>query len=111
PVTTEDLRVAGRVFFFQAEDGIRDFHVTGVQTCALPILCCSAMSSMLHQAAATTKGDEMAAAEGPVHQRSGSVDGGRRSPTACCAETDSFFAEWSAVDEPGALARLKWFRI
>src|SRR5690606_41002944 len=26
------------VFFFQAEDGIRDSHVTGVQTCALPIL-------------------------------------------------------------------------
>src|SRR5436309_12059102 len=25
------------VFFFQAEDGIRAFHVTGVQTCALPI--------------------------------------------------------------------------
>src|SRR5690606_40750340 len=24
-------------FFFQAEDGIRDFHVTGVQACALPI--------------------------------------------------------------------------
>src|SRR5690606_40567182 len=24
-------------FFCQAEDGIRDFHVTGVQTCALPI--------------------------------------------------------------------------
>src|SRR5690606_40927518 len=24
-------------FFFQAEDGIRGFHVTGVQTCALPI--------------------------------------------------------------------------
>src|SRR5690606_40476631 len=24
-------------FFFQAEDCIRDFHVTGVQTCALPI--------------------------------------------------------------------------
>src|SRR5690606_39977540 len=24
-------------FFFQAEDGIREFHVTGVQTCALPI--------------------------------------------------------------------------
>src|SRR5690606_39837960 len=30
------LRLA--FFFFQAEDGIRDFHVTGVQTCALPIL-------------------------------------------------------------------------
>src|SRR2546427_8015467 len=25
------------VFFFQAEDGIRDLTVTGVQTCALPI--------------------------------------------------------------------------
>src|SRR5690606_41118417 len=24
-------------FFFQADDGIRDFHVTAVQTCALPI--------------------------------------------------------------------------
>src|SRR5690606_40550462 len=30
-------------FFFQAEDGIRDFHVTGVQTCALPI--CASTSS------------------------------------------------------------------
>src|SRR5215217_9018156 len=26
-------------FFFQAEDGIRDIGVTGVQTCALPICC------------------------------------------------------------------------
>src|SRR5690606_6639053 len=29
------------LFFFQAEDGIRDFHVTGVQTCALPIFSVS----------------------------------------------------------------------
>src|SRR5688572_31612771 len=27
-------------FFFQAEDGIRDLTVTGVQTCALPICAC-----------------------------------------------------------------------
>src|SRR5688572_33079470 len=27
-------------FFFQAEDGIRDLTVTGVQTCALPIWAC-----------------------------------------------------------------------
>jgi len=27
-------------FFFQAEDGIRDRDVTGVQTCALPIYTC-----------------------------------------------------------------------
>src|SRR5690625_4558108 len=26
------------LFFFQAEDGIRDGHVTGVQTCALPVV-------------------------------------------------------------------------
>src|SRR5690606_10098957 len=31
------LCVVFRFFFFQAEDGIRVFHVTGVQTCALPI--------------------------------------------------------------------------
>src|SRR2546430_5876076 len=30
-------RVTSFVFFFQAEDGIRDLTVTGVQTCALPI--------------------------------------------------------------------------
>src|SRR2546426_8338673 len=28
---------SGFFFFFQAEDGIRDYKVTGVQTCALPI--------------------------------------------------------------------------
>src|SRR5690606_40514052 len=35
---------------FQAEDGIRDFHVTGVQTCALPIFCrrdCEAGDALL----------------------------------------------------------------
>src|SRR2546430_13724317 len=32
-------------FFFQAEDGIRDLTVTGVQTCALPIFFYTAGSS------------------------------------------------------------------
>src|SRR2546430_5595911 len=36
-VMLQDLSVAIQVFFFQAEDGIRDLTVTGVQTCALPI--------------------------------------------------------------------------
>src|SRR5215510_15209651 len=31
------LQLLPPVFFFQAADGIRDGHVTGVQTCALPI--------------------------------------------------------------------------
>src|SRR5256885_12059922 len=33
-----DVRTNHHSFFFQAEDGIRDYKVTGVQTCALPIL-------------------------------------------------------------------------
>src|SRR5580693_4403491 len=33
------------IFFFQAEDGIRDGTVTGVQTCALPILCAANTAS------------------------------------------------------------------
>src|SRR5439155_18387548 len=32
-----DAGSSGVLFFFQAEDGIRGGHVTGVQTCALPI--------------------------------------------------------------------------
>src|SRR5205807_6849193 len=32
-------------FFFQAEDGIRDYKVTGVQTCALPISSSKSYSS------------------------------------------------------------------
>src|SRR2546429_5866193 len=35
------------MFFFQAEDGIRDVAVTGVQTCALPISCPISTSCML----------------------------------------------------------------
>src|SRR5256885_1584750 len=33
------MRFCHFFFFFQAEDGIRDYKVTGVQTCALPICC------------------------------------------------------------------------
>src|SRR2546430_12952663 len=35
---TRSERWSSGSFFFQAEDGIRDLTVTGVQTCALPIL-------------------------------------------------------------------------
>src|SRR2546430_13124161 len=35
------------IFFFQAEDGIRDLTVTGVQTCALPILDRLVLSALL----------------------------------------------------------------
>src|SRR5207253_3265350 len=35
-------------FFFQAEDGIRDGHVTGVQTCALPISWTARLNFLRH---------------------------------------------------------------
>src|SRR5205807_7435277 len=37
PPRPRRVGAAGGRFFFQAEDGIRDYKVTGVQTCALPI--------------------------------------------------------------------------
>src|SRR5204863_5399161 len=45
-------------FFFQAEDGIRDLYVTGVQTCALPICTsesaiCATMKAALNRRLAT----------------------------------------------------------
>src|SRR5256885_9133401 len=36
-MTLRPVALVGVVFFVQAEDGIRDYKVTGVQTCALPI--------------------------------------------------------------------------
>src|SRR5256885_3983192 len=41
------LHVGVHCFFFQAEDGIRDYKVTGVQTCALPILLGEALGVTL----------------------------------------------------------------
>src|SRR5256885_6475666 len=52
---TERWRLGVRGFFFQAEDGIRDYKVTGVQTCALPILNPHGVGQRrTHAAAATT---------------------------------------------------------
>src|SRR5690606_40849975 len=42
------------VFFFQAEDGIRAFHVTGVQTYALPICWPSSAPCVTPSTASTT---------------------------------------------------------
>src|SRR5258708_2509621 len=45
------IYLSTRLFFFQAEDGIRDDLVTGVQTCALPISEISPISSVTRQCA------------------------------------------------------------
>src|SRR2546421_9329488 len=50
-----DFYIPSYFFFFQAEDGIRDLIVTGVQTCALPI---SRLSEIKAQTIATLTGGE-----------------------------------------------------
>src|SRR5690606_41195664 len=52
-------------FFFQAEDGIRDFHVTGVQTCALPIWSDRACGPRIRTAAARPALPAGASADSP----------------------------------------------
>src|SRR5256884_8554538 len=44
------MLICARAFFFQAEDGIRDVAVTGVQTCALPILVDSTEADVVEEA-------------------------------------------------------------
>src|SRR5207249_7807064 len=48
-------------FFFQAEDGIRDRNVTGVQTCALPILAFPVRSQNPYEMVRDSYGIEMTA--------------------------------------------------
>src|SRR5258706_6989902 len=55
-----DTRFVRYVFFFQAEDGIRDWSVTGVQTCALPIF------AQLHQRKRSSKTMEFAVTKSQV---------------------------------------------
>src|SRR5690606_40398071 len=50
-------------FFFQAEDGIRDFHVTGVQTCALPISSISSGKAAVNRSNAAVDAAALAMAE------------------------------------------------
>src|ERR1022692_4974616 len=53
-------------FFFQAEDGIRDYKVTGVQTCALPIYG----ALMLNSAARSRRESTIPKVYSPVRMRS-----------------------------------------
>src|SRR5207249_8483549 len=71
-------------FFFQAEDGIRDRNVTGVQTCALPILM---VSSCARLASWTTTYTNPRSGSGPrasMYVAPFGISG--RSSSACCVE-------------------------
>src|SRR2546430_6347621 len=85
-------------FFFQAEDGIRDLTVTGVQTCALPILIWQKYQSDL-EVNGSTGGERMPAWSRRIFEkeiRSGRADtNGRES----CHNYDS---KVSALEEMGS---------
>src|SRR5690606_39932830 len=58
---------------FQAEDGIRDFHVTGVQTCALPIFADNAAGHFMRagQVNIVLVGSDRTAANGDLANKIG----------------------------------------
>src|SRR5439155_11191993 len=70
-------------FFFQAEDGIRDGHVTGVQTCALPILDLAELGQVQAPEEVDEQSDadrdaeeDLGPAQRPSWARTASIDGG-----------------------------------
>src|SRR5438046_7150861 len=64
-------------FFFQAEDGIRDWSVTGVQTCALPIFARDRSgAAVADRARLQFAGSERAAGD-PAPARAGAAAGRR----------------------------------
>src|SRR5215217_6618480 len=71
----------GGIFFFQAEDGIRDIGVTGVQTCALPI-CRGRPGDRDHRPIASRgRAPEDAAMEAIRHELFAQIDVYAREPT------------------------------
>src|SRR5438046_9394075 len=60
-------------FFFQAEDGIRDWSVTGVQTCALPISCARRYVDGLRERRTRSDADAVTNASGNLAARSKGV--------------------------------------
>src|SRR6266550_4095761 len=57
------------VFFFQAEDGIRDVAVTGVQTCALPIS--QPLNQLMRHGSGERNQDDIMPVDAAGHDKSG----------------------------------------
>src|SRR5699024_9730478 len=82
-------------FFFQAEDGIRDRNVTGVQTCALPI---SLTQAVIDAFAAGTRGVEILAV-GSDSSTAGVLDRARAHDVATFVVRPKDFADRQAWNE------------
>src|SRR2546426_6472509 len=63
-------------FFFQAEDGIRDYKVTGVQTCALPISAAPGCPGWAERAGARRETPRAAAGPAATRRRAGRSSAG-----------------------------------
>src|SRR5437016_13773622 len=79
-------------FFFQAEDGIRDWSVTGVQTCALPIL-----KSFRKAVELDPKRARLWALVGDAEQQSGDVDGAIRDFQRALAQDPNLPVVWTKL--------------
>src|SRR3989454_10233355 len=80
-------------FFFQAEDGIRDYKVTGVQTCALPIYALGAPISLGLQATLGSLGGTLLPTDQVVLRE----------------ENDQYVLDVMPVSDGGNVARRLWF--
>src|SRR3712207_6181287 len=91
----------GLVFFLQAEDGIRDIGVTGVQTCALPIFAGLAVG------ASTRPAEEARLASYALHAQTGHTAGNgslmRTAPVAL-----AFLDDRSEERRVGKAGRSRW---
>src|SRR5205809_7723674 len=75
------------VFFFQAEDGIRDVAVTGVQTCALPISMSRSLVALMLIFGLSFGGTVDAAAQSSKHHRKSKKPKSPPCRTGCKPET------------------------
>src|SRR5688500_400283 len=82
-------------FFFQAEDGIRDYKVTGVQTCALPISCVSYLLD-------DTTGEALWLTD----ERALAPSTRRLLPATTVREPDARLSPWAAPAQAGPAPRL-----
>src|SRR2546430_8934145 len=90
-------------FFFQAEDGIRDLTVTGVQTCALPI--CAAMTALKRSSKSPRK--RVPASSAPVS--SAKISASCNAPGApCTSSCRSRAARRSEERRVGKECRSRW---
>src|SRR2546429_2808655 len=75
------------VFFFQAEDGIRDVAVTGVQTCALPIYAVAEAAALVNAVITATEVKTLALTSAGVRCADGRLASGTSTDAVVVAAT------------------------